>query len=264
MSNTEPEKYLVFQLAGLMGSWGGPACGQRRHSFRHPTKSAIIGLISAACGIERSDLTRLKEMYDNLHVATHELRCEHYLSDFHTIQTPSQLDFGKLKKLKHWTRKDELTNEFDENNTVLSTREYWQDLYYRIAITVDDTAPDWCSLENIKSRLLEPIFHLYLGRKSCPLSLPLNPIITSAPDLIALFEHAKTIMKIPEFVSDPFFKSRKYLNRKGRIFCEPEMVNGINIDFKKSVRRDVPADRERGLWHFNEREELELLIGRNV
>ena len=257
--NKQEKEYLVFQLAGTMGSWGGIACGERRQSYTHPTKSAIIGLIASAFGIERAD-SRLQELNDHLQVAIHVLRCEHYLSDFHTIQVPD--DLKKLKKQKWWTRKDELDGD---TNTVLSTREYWQDLYYRIAITIDDTTPDWCLLEKIKSRLREPIFHLYLGRKSCPLGLPLSPIIKTESDLITLFNQFETIMKVPQFPSEkPFSKSKNYLNRKGRIFCEPKMVTDDSIGFKKSIKRDIPADRDRDLWHFNEREELELLVKETI
>ena len=62
--------------------------------------------------------------------------------------------------------------------TILSYRTYRLDAAYIVAVCLKDELT-W-SLENLKSALKEPKFHLYLGRKSCPVNLPLNPRIVSA------------------------------------------------------------------------------------
>ena len=246
--------YLVFQLAGIQGSWGGIACGEQRQSYRHPTKSAILGLIAAGLGIERSD-SRLNELTNSIQVAVQEIRCEHNMNDFQTIQTLSELDLKKLKKKKcALTRKNEL-NTLDLN-TILSNREYWMDVYYRIAITTNSDIEGF-SLKNIQSALENPNFHLYLGRKSCPICLPLCPTILSANNLIDLFEKVVTAIPLPSFVSQKMYsKSQTYLNSDGSIFCDSGLING-DEPHKSSIKRDVPADRN--LWTFCERKEVELL-----
>jgi len=242
--------YLVFQLAGMQGSWGGIACGERRQSHQHPTKSAIIGLIAASLGIKRSEHEKLNKL-KNIQIAVQQFRCENYLNDFHTTQSPSEFGVKKFKKqypYKVLTRRDELSIE--DSSTVLSTREYWMDMYYRVAITIDN---DEFSLETIQTALEYPKFHLYLGRKSCPLCLPLNPVIIQANNLIDLFETTK--IEIPKFASEQSYsKSQNYLTAKSRIFCDTSMVCCDNVC---SEIRDEPSNRN--LWEFNLRKKFELL-----
>ena len=46
---------LVFRLYGPMASWGEIAVGENRHTANYPSKSALLGLLGAALGIERDD-----------------------------------------------------------------------------------------------------------------------------------------------------------------------------------------------------------------
>lgn len=47
--------YLVFRLYGPLVSWGNIAVGEYRPSDSFPTKSALIGLLSASFGFDRSE-----------------------------------------------------------------------------------------------------------------------------------------------------------------------------------------------------------------
>ena len=45
--------YLLFRLYGPMASWGDIAVGEVRPSQTHPGRSAALGLVAAALGVER-------------------------------------------------------------------------------------------------------------------------------------------------------------------------------------------------------------------
>lgn len=74
------------------------------------------------------------------------------------------------------TREQEI-NHSAKLNTILSYRDYRCDAYVIVAVRVTNDAP--YSLADIQQALLQPRFSLYLGRKSCPLAIPLWPHIVS-------------------------------------------------------------------------------------
>lgn len=89
------------------------------------------------------------------------------LRDYHTSQVPPA-----RRGVSYHTRRDELACE--KVNTILSQRDYRMDASYSIAIWVKNDSVPW-TLSALASALQQPQFTLYLGRKSCPPSLPLQP-----------------------------------------------------------------------------------------
>jgi CRISPR system Cascade subunit CasD len=160
------QNHLVFRLYGPMASWGQAAVGGDRPTDRHPSRSAVLGLLSAALGIKRDEDDKLRALGDSVHIAVKHCAPTSLLRDYHTAQVPSH-----NKKVVHRSRKSEL-NETGLN-TILSSRDYRCDGLWTIALTATAAAP--YSLEQIKSALEKPVFTLYLGRKSCPLAAPLKP-----------------------------------------------------------------------------------------
>lgn len=161
-------RYLVFQLYGAMAAWGEPAVGEVRRTNPIPSRSALLGLIAAALGIDRDDEARLQSLQSHYKIAVRVLHLGHWLQDYHTVQMPRE-----NKKLRYATRRDELRLAPEEQQTLLSNREYRCDAYYHIAVMATEGAP--YSLESLCAALQQPVFPLYLGRKSCPLGLPLAP-----------------------------------------------------------------------------------------
>ena len=47
--------YLVMRLYAPLASWGEIAVGEMRHSATYPSKSALLGLLGAAMGVQRED-----------------------------------------------------------------------------------------------------------------------------------------------------------------------------------------------------------------
>lgn len=167
------KEYLVFQLYAPLASWGEEAPGEIRHSATIPTRSALLGLLAAALGIRRDEEARLNNVNQHYHLAVHALASQdRWLRDYHTVSVPRE-----NKKYRYVTRRDELTLASDEVGTLISQREYRCDGYWHVALSITPGAP--YTLMALRDALLTPHFPLYLGRKSCPLALPLNPQLMS-------------------------------------------------------------------------------------
>lgn len=167
------DEYLIFRLYGLMASWGDIAVGEVRRSASYPSRSAILGIISAALGIRREEVTRLDSVFSSYDVAVKVLSFGTLLNDYHTVQVPAA-----MRDTLYITRRDEIVIGRDHLGTILSTREYRCDSFSIVSIRTRENPP--YSLEVIKDKLEKPEFILYLGRKSCPLAAPLKPQIIYA------------------------------------------------------------------------------------
>ncbi|MBM3518219.1 MAG: type I-E CRISPR-associated protein Cas5/CasD [Alphaproteobacteria bacterium] len=169
--------FLLFQLYGPLASWGEIAVGERRSSWNRPSKSAVLGLVAAALGIERGDDDAHRALFGRFGFAVRVDRQGTPLRDYHTAQSPPRE--GK----RDWsTRCDELSGARESLSTILSQRYYYADALATAALWAAPGAPH--PLEGLRQRLERPEFGLYLGRRSCPLALPLAAEIIEATGLI--------------------------------------------------------------------------------
>jgi len=239
-------EFLIFRLYGMMASWGDIAVGESRPTFDRPSKSAVMGLIAAAMGIRREEEVRQRELASGYRMAVRIDSPGILLRDYHTIQVPSA---GKDDENYHFaTRKDELAVAKDELNTILSSRDYRCDAVYTICLWDRTTAPPY-PVAAIKSRLENPAFVLYLGRKSCPLALPVRAQIVMAENLAEAFEAVR-------FPDDPFIAHLLPRNDI-RIAWEGDEKTGFEQEHTV-MRRDDPSSRKR--WQFLDREEHYTMI----
>lgn len=163
--------YLLFRLYGPMASWGEIALGETRHTANYPGKSTIIGLLAAALGVTRSETEKHQRMQQGYALAVEVYSPGTLLRDYHTAQVPDSVG-----NFTYRTRRDELLlGKTRLGNAILSVREYRADALSLVAVKLLSEAP--YDLQTIKDHLEKPRFHLYLGRKSCPLAAPLNPQI---------------------------------------------------------------------------------------
>lgn len=165
--------YLVFRLYGSMASWGEIAVGGNRSSANYPSKSAITGLLGAALGVKRENDKLHLSLVDSYQQAVKVLSSGQLLIDYHTTQAPDSVG-----KFRYRTRRDEIVLGEDRLGTVLSSREYRTDALALVCISASEDAP--YSLLELQQALQRPKYHLYLGRKSCPLALPLETSISTA------------------------------------------------------------------------------------
>jgi len=242
--------YLVFRLHSSMASWGDTAVGGVRPSHRYPTKSAVLGLVAAALGIRREEETRLLTLQDEVGFATRVDNEGVLLIDYHTTQVPSR---ANLKNNPHSTRRDELL--IPELNTILSTREYYCDALYTIVLWQQDNATSF-SLIDIKKALLQPVFVLYLGRKSCPLSFPVYPASISAENI----EQALTLADEELAVKEGNFLSYLQANKNPKHFYWESQDKVDNAEHYKDRRTRKDKLRNRQRWQYQEREEYYKMI----
>jgi len=239
-------EFLIFRLYGPMASWGDIAVGEFRPTFDHPSKSAVLGLIAAAMGIRRDEEERQRELARGYLMAIRIDSPGTLLRDYHTIQVPPTSK-GE-KKYLFTTRKDELAVPRDELNTIVSSRDYRCDTVYTICLWGRTAFPPY-SLEAIKKHLDNPAFVLYLGRKSCPLSLPVHAQIVNAENLA----EALGAVRFPDYQ----FISPLLCRNDIRIFWEGDEKTGFEREHTV-IRRDDPSSRKR--WQFGDREEHYAII----
>lgn len=224
--------YLLFQLYGPLASWGDIAVGEYRPSYAHPSKSAIIGLLAAALGIRRDEEERQNSLAAACSFAVRIDAMGVLMRDYHTTQVPSA-----KKGVSHDTRRSELAKK-EELNTILSSRDYRCDAVYTVAITVVKDAP--YSVEQIAAALQKPVFTLYLGRKSCPLAMPIHPLIIKAERL------RDALMTVPPIAELSDITSKTTTN----VYWETNIASGIALQHV-ITRRDEPRSRKR--WQFSDR-----------
>lgn len=246
-------EYLIFRLHGALASWGDIAVGDIRPSYRCPSKSAVIGLIATALGIERLEQLKQAELFK----LSFSLRIDapgHPVEDYHTVQTPDDMSIKHDRSKDYWTRLDEIEAingriiQTQKNaGAIQSRRTYYCDALYTIALNDPvDKSIDWHILglkqfSDLISALQNPELCLYLGRKSCPLSLPLEPQIHACDNFkIAL---QKASFKFNEELS-LLLKSEQH-----QYYSEEKLDNSQ----MKITRRDQPVNKT--TWQFSERDE---------
>jgi CRISPR system Cascade subunit CasD len=166
-------EHLIFLLHAPLGAMGGVAVGERRAGFDRPGKSAILGLVAASLGLDRSDEAAHTALAGGYGLGLGEIASGRLLFDYHTAQTPPQ-----RRNRRFTTRREELA--VNDLGTILSVREYRTDPAYLVVLWARE-APMW-SLGEFMHALRQPHFTLYFGRKACPLSVPLDPRTVEAGD----------------------------------------------------------------------------------
>lgn len=239
--------HLVFQLQAPLAAWGEPAVGEYRGSADHPGESALLGLIGAALGITRDDEAELQALQGGYLFAVGVQSGGTLLRDYHTAQVPSR---STLKGRPHATRADELALPRHELNTILSTRDYRQDASCLVAVQARAGAPH--SLRELAEALMAPRFVLYLGRKACPLAVPMCPQVVTGESVLSALEQYRTLLES---------KARPHADRWERAAVElPRPVVSLSwsdgIDSGIAVQLSAPRkDRviRRSRWQFGDR-----------
>src|SRR5262249_36284315 len=106
------------------------------------------------------------------------------LTDYHTAEVP----MGKAARDRR-TRAAELA--YGNLKCIPTHREYRMDTHYTVALWTKGTVR-W-TLEELAAALRSPHYVLYVGRKACPLSLPLNPEIVEADTLVAALKQRPAV-----------------------------------------------------------------------
>ncbi|MFF9818980.1 type I-E CRISPR-associated protein Cas5/CasD [Streptomyces sp. NPDC014006] len=136
---------LTLRLAGPLQSWGASARFARRTTESAPTKSGVIGMLAAAAGIERGDDDALAPLAA-LRFAVRIDQPGTRVRDFHTAH------HGVTGK-----------------SMPLSERFYLADAVFVAALQGDATL-----VTALNAAMRAPVYPPFLGRRSCPPSLPVE------------------------------------------------------------------------------------------
>src|SRR4051794_6914258 len=96
---------LAFTLYAPLASMGDIAVGERRGGFDRPARSAVLGLVAAALGLERHDEAGHAALDRSYGLAQRVRTGGTLLEDYHTVQAP-QAD----RKARWATRRDALAS----------------------------------------------------------------------------------------------------------------------------------------------------------
>lgn len=133
---------LLLRLAGPLQSWGLEAKFNRRTTDRVPSKSGVLGLVAAALGRKRNE----------------------GLEYFQGLRFGVRLDQeGTLVRDYHTAHEEAFWRNHDGKFSHVTTRYYLADAVFVAALQGDETV-----LEEVHFALCNPVFPLYLGRRSCP------------------------------------------------------------------------------------------------
>jgi CRISPR system Cascade subunit CasD len=238
--------WLVVTLMAPLASFGERAGNVERSTADRPTRSALIGLAGAALGIRRDDPDGQRQLAESFRIATATFNPGTLLTDFHTYQSlPSASKPVPRTRAEALSRKSEL-------NTSITRREYRADVWHEAAYAAEAEAL-W-TLENLAEAFRRPRFALFLGRKSCPLSAPLDPRIIEADDLDSLFAKRRHTVKWLE-TDGPLSRYPRHPARHVTVAAERSADFGpTNLPARRHRRHDDPGDRRS--WQFTARHEF--------
>lgn len=187
---------LLLRLAGPLQSWGDSSRFTRRDTTRLPTKSGVLGLLAAAGGRRRTD----------------------------DIEDLVALRFGVRADQPGLLQRDfqTATNWNSGKSMPLSSRYYLADAVFVAAVEGDPNL-----LSGLAEALDDPVFPLYLGRRSCP---------TSGQVSLGLRETALE----HSLRAEPWQASVWYQHRQGPEVELELVVDAEPGDAAAETRRDVP------------------------
>jgi CRISPR system Cascade subunit CasD len=159
-------KHLILRLQGPMQAWGRGSFEGLRPSELFPGRSALLGLLGACLGIERTDREQQQALADSVAFAVRVDRQGQKMTDYHTVKDARE-DYRGLKS----------------HDTIQTWREYWQDACYTVAVWNNEEPA--ISLETIEHAVRQPVYTPVLGRRSCPLGRPLFETVLSAESALS-------------------------------------------------------------------------------
>lgn len=164
--------YLILNLQGPLQAWGRETFEGLRPSELYPGRSALLGLLGACLGVERSDQAAQHRLASSVNFAVRVDQQGQKITDYHTVKN-ARVEYSGLKS----------------HDTIQTWREYWQDAKYTVVVWLSENAV--MELAELESALNKPSYTPVLGRRSCPLARPLyetQVTAKSALDALSLVE----------------------------------------------------------------------------
>lgn len=156
MNTGDTDHNTVFlRLEGPLQSWGDTSKFVIRRSMDAPTKSGVLGLICCAMGLSRQ---AARDKLPDLNALTMGVRVDRpgvRWWDYQTVGAGVGMTTaaGSIK--------------MGAEGTLITRREYLADASFLVALQGDASL-----IERVAEALWSPKWAIYLGRKSCPPSIP--------------------------------------------------------------------------------------------
>ena len=164
-------KQLALYLRAPLQSWGAASKFGDRGTIDVPTRSGLLGLIAAACGIDKNDEARDREWLARaakLKMTVVAFRRGDRMTDYHTVG-------ARYDKDDPWERRMiPVTAEGKPRGTDLTNRDYLADSIFGAVLAGDDAL-----VGEMSEGLADPVWGVWLGRKSC---VPTEPILVGVFD----------------------------------------------------------------------------------
>lgn len=167
---------FLLHLQGPMMAYGDSGFGQLRTAGPFPSRSAVLGIIGAALGVERG-AEQLLALHKNLRVHVASVVTGPVLVDYHTVSTAGYEEYDSVRMRRSTP---------SGTNPVLTDRSYHLDSHFVVAIQGNDTG----MVEECVAALGDPVFTGYLGRRSCPPTTLLRPIPASDENMLDAMSEA--------------------------------------------------------------------------
>lgn len=188
---------LLLRLAAPLQAWGSSSKFIVRSTEREPTKSGVIGMIAAAMGIQRNDDAKKLAPLAQLRFGVRADKEGILLKDFHMVHGYKMAD--------------------------VTERYYLSDAVFLAVLECDDKK----LLEEIATALQKPVYPLYLGRKSCP---PTLPVVLGVKD-----EDMLTALKNEPFLYEN--DRRKNVRISYEVSSGGAMVQDVPLSFSQLHRK---------------------------
>lgn len=216
---------LLLRLAAPLQSWGIDSKYNIRTTEREPSKSGVIGLLAAALGIRRDDTDALKPLA--------ALRYGYRVDQEGEVQVDYQNVQG------HFEKKEDGTSNMKKEVNIQTWRYYLADAVFLVGLE----SANRTLLETLDDALYHPAFPLFLGRRSCPPTLPLNLGIREKYLAKALKEEE---WKVSEQAKKRWIRKKTSSNPMLRIAYEPGMGENANGVIHDQPLTFDPAYRQYG------------------
>ena len=161
-------KILYFRMRAPLQSWGERSHWDMRDTSEWPTKSGVVGMISAAMGLSYDDV-RIGEICESLEMGVKA--SQHYM--------PQLLDF-QVTDYYNGMRADGTRETRSSQRGIVQKKYYLDDKCFLVGLKGEENL-----LEEITAAMKNPCWMMTLGRYCC---IPSEPIIPTITDQYATME----------------------------------------------------------------------------
>lgn len=234
---------LSLRLEGLMQAWGtNEGKFMMRRTASAPTKSGVLGMLCSALGVKREDASN--EWLPRLSALRMAVRIDRPGTrwwDYHTVGAGLRMDIAeKIGKTKP--------------GAMLTRREYLCDASFLVVLGSEGR--DSTLVDELNVALHNPVWPLFLGRKSCP---PGRPILQEHDEIkdLHIFEALRAIPWQPRYKGEAPPKELKCL-------LEWRSGDAPEAPVSAEVWHDVPISFAPPGFEPRLVEPSKLLVGRDV